>query len=232
MRTNGSKPRIYSSLLRPLSRRHVLVRRPFRLHFPCVVVRLKKQARLVVVGQRDAAHRTDQRFGAPHPNETAGMEAVEAGGGIVERRLEANGTATGVATVGTRVADVKPMRRSKGRNVAQVAAVLDKVLEQDVLVVEVEALTMCTHALHHGLAVNQPESRRRGDNLAQVLPEWHLRMVREREGLGTMERTELEHRGGRRRWWLFIQFPVDHRHTPQHPILSCGICPRFPSTRI
>ena len=76
------------------------------------------------------------------------------------------------------------------------------------LVVEVEALTMCTHALHHGLAVNQPESRLRGDHLAQVLPEWHVRMVREREGFTNMKRTELEHWGGRRRWWagLFIHF--------------------------
>jgi hypothetical protein len=76
------------------------------------------------------------------------MEAVEAGGGKVERRFQANGTATGIAPVRTRVADESPVRRSKGHHVAQVAAVLD--LEQDVLVVEVEGKRTCLPCANTG----------------------------------------------------------------------------------
>ncbi len=38
-----------------------LLLRPLRRHIPRFAVRLEIQARLVVIGQRDAAHRADQR---------------------------------------------------------------------------------------------------------------------------------------------------------------------------
>jgi hypothetical protein len=126
------------------------------------------------------------------------MEAMETGGGKVERRLQANRAAAGVTTVRTRVAREGSTRRSERRHVAKFAPVFDKVLEQDVLVIEVEALSISEYTFIYGLTVHQSETGSRHNHLAQVLPERHVGVVRQREGLEAAKRDELEHWGGRR----------------------------------